>query len=116
MSKKNTKKLDPARLVGPNGEFVSSFPGNPDESILSIGYIEELCEWVYHHNNMTSAEKLFFITGLEAVISEKFSGEDENGKIKEDSDLPFGFPIKYIPTWSKKLIRNEKRKLKKDGN
>lgn len=106
--KKNPPKLDPMRLVGPNGEFVSSFPAN--ENVLTIGYIEELCEWVYHHNNMTDAEKLEYITQLEGIIAKHLSGEDETGKLMSEDEMPFGMPVNYIPTWSKKLIRKQKRK------
>ncbi len=110
-SGKKPKRPDPMRLVGPNGEFVSSFPKNGNT--VTVGHLEELCEWIYHHNNMTNAEKLERITQVEGMIGMYFSGEDENGNLIHEDDMPFGMPVKYVPTWSKKLISNEKRRNKK---
>lgn len=112
MSEKRNKssEKDPKRLVGPNGEFVSSFKVTPELSEYNIGYIEELCEWVYYHDNLNNAEKLERITGLESIIRMYLNGEDENGKIKEGFNPPYGVPIQYTPTWSTKLIEDEKKK------
>ena len=79
-SGKKPKRPAPMRLAGPNGEFVSSFPKNGNT--VTVGHLEELCEWIYHHNNMTNAEKLERITQVEGMIGMYFSGEDENGNLK----------------------------------
>lgn len=76
------KKL---RFIGKNGEFVPTIPRKDNETI-SIGYLEELCEYVFYHNNKTNEEKLKEILELEKIIERLLS------KMK----------IKYKPSWSVK--------------
>jgi len=76
---------DPDRLNGENGEFCSSHPGG--EGNYSLGYMFELCEWLYYHNNMTYEEKEKHILNIE----------------KQERKICKGMGIGYIPTWSKKL-------------
>lgn len=78
------------RLVGPDGEFVSSY--KCDEDTISIGYLDELCEYTFYHNNKTDKVKLKEIKLLEGVIQDLLNKMIVNG-------------CKYIPTWSKKLER-----------
>jgi len=92
---------DPNRLIGPDGEFVSSFPGGPGSDVISIGYLEELCEWVFYHNDMPEDLKLSRILALENEIQHLLNGT-------EDGKPMMGIPCRYIPTWSTKLIeKNE---------
>lgn len=76
---------DPARLCDEDGNFVSSHPGGPGTGIISIGYLEEVCEWLYYHNDLTPEEKRSRILLMEGQIRKHLNG------------------INYIPTWSTKL-------------
>ncbi len=93
------------RFVGPDGEFVSTHTDIP-EGHTNIGYLQELCEWLYYHNTKTDKEKLKDILAIEKIIQDLLNG---NGKIK---DAPFGVCVKYIPTWSKKLKDDTKQRRK----
>jgi hypothetical protein len=97
MAKK--KKENTRRFCGKDGEFVPSVPRKDGK--LSIQYLEELCEWVYFHNVYTDEEKLKHILGLENIVR-KF--------LKE----LVAFKCNYIPTWSTKLEKDIKKKLKKN--
>lgn len=79
--------LDPERLCDKDGNFISSCPGGPGTGSISIGYLEELCEWVYHYADLPKEEILNRILALEDITR------------KHLSDMGIGF----IPTWSKKL-------------
>jgi len=79
---------DPNRLISPDGGFQSEFPGGKGGS-CSIGYLEDLCEWIYHHNNMTNKQKLKTILKIEKIIAKMVK------KMILNCD--------YIPTWSTKL-------------
>lgn len=76
---------DPSRLSNENGDFVSSFAGGPGTGSISIGYLEELCEWLYYRTDIDDEEKLAKILPMEKLIK-KYLGS-----------------INYIPTWSKKF-------------
>jgi len=89
-----------SRFVGPNGEFVSSY--KLEKGMINIGYIEELCEWIFYHPNKASDEKLLQILALENVIKEILNGDCDN-VVREGWIPPFGVHINYIPKWSKKL-------------
>jgi len=91
-------KKDPNRLVTPDGGFKSEFPGGKGKG-YSIGYLEEVCEWLYHHDNMTDEEKLKKILSIEKIIKDMLNSGEIMGK---------GIPIKYIPTWSTKLNKKLK--------
>ena len=81
------------RFTGTDGEFVSTFKNEPGKT--SIGYLEELLEWLYYHDNIDNDEKLEKILGLEEMIS----------KFLKNSDMVRG-GINYIPTWSVKLKKD----------
>ena len=83
---------DPNRLVTPDGGFQSEFPGGKNKN-YSIGYLEDLCEWVYHHDNMTNKQKLKTILKIEKIIAKMVKRIVKN--------------CNYIPTWSTKLKENE---------
>ncbi len=91
------KDKDPNRLVGPNGEFVSSY--HMDEDTITIGYLEELCEWLYYHDALTYKQKLRRLKAIEGMIRKHLAG----GHVSS-------MKINYIPTWSTKLINDEQCK------
>lgn len=70
-------------LSDENGNFITEFPFGDGE--ISIGALEDLCQFVYYKNNTTNAEKLQQILSLENMIQEHL-GE-----------------LTYIPTWSTEL-------------
>jgi len=81
-------KKDPNRLITKDGKFQSEWPGSKNKK-YSIGYLEDLCEWIYYHSNLTKEEKLKRILIFEKIISEM---------VKE-----VVFNCSYVPTWSIKL-------------
>ena len=80
------------RLNDSEGSFISQYPK------ISIGFLEELCEWVCFHNNMTEDQKIEYILGIEEQIKECLSG----GNVSK-------FAINYIPTWSKYFEKNKSK-------
>jgi hypothetical protein len=86
---------DPERLCDEDGNFVSSCPGGPDTGVMSVGYLEELCEWIYSFADLPKEEMLQNILALEECTRQH---------LKE-------MGIGFVPTWSKKLqtdIDNDK--------
>jgi hypothetical protein len=81
------------RFVGPDGEFASTFKKDPGK--INIGYLEELLEWLYYHDNIDNDEKLEKILSIELVISNLLN---ESGMFKGG--------VNYIPTWSVKLKKD----------
>ena len=88
----NITKLttDPKRLSDENGDFISSYPGGDGQ--ISLGYLEELCEWLYYREDLEKEEKLTKILQMEQMMRERLGG---NSFIKGG--------INFIPTWSTKL-------------
>ena len=84
------------RLNDSEGSFISQYPK------ISIGFLEELCEWVCFHNNMTEDQKIEYILGIEEQIRKHLSGETEGRKVSK-------FAINYIPTWSKYFEKNKSK-------
>jgi len=84
---------DTRRFVGPEGEFVPSIPR--DEGTISIGFLEELCEWIYYHDALTDDEKMERILDMEKII------------VRLLADIMPGCGFK--PTWSKM----QEKKMKK---
>lgn len=80
---------DPIRLCDENGRFVSSCPGG-DGVGYSIGYLEELCEWVYNYANLSKKDMLKNILDIEGITREKLKS----------------MGIGFVPTWSKKLTNS----------
>jgi hypothetical protein len=78
-----------AKFTGPNGEFQSTHQLEP--GTVTIGYLEELLEWLFYHNNLTDDEKLEKILNIEGMIRE----------LLKDSFAPAD--VEYTPTWSTKL-------------
>ena len=77
------------KFTGPNGEFQSTHQLEPGH--ITIGYLEEMLEWLFYHNNMSKKEKLENILNVESMIKDL---------VKSQFD-----PVnaEYTPTWSKKL-------------
>jgi hypothetical protein len=91
-------KKDPNRLIDSDGEFISEFPGGSDSDGTSIGYLEDLCEWMYYHGTADNQSKLGLVLQLEDIIQEYLNGGF-------DHKSPMGIKCNYIPTWSKKLMK-----------
>jgi hypothetical protein len=72
-------------LEDENGNFKSEYPR--EKGKISIGYIEDVCQWTYYRKDLTNDEKLETILKLENMIQ----------------DLLSDMKIIYIPTWSTKL-------------
>ena len=70
-------------LCDENGEFISANPH--DDGHVSIGYLEDICQWLFYHNNIEFEEKLDKIQRIERMIEKYLNG------------------IHYIPYWSAKL-------------
>jgi hypothetical protein len=81
------------RFTGPDGEFISTFKKEPGK--ITIGYLEELLEWLYYHDNIDNDEKMKNILVIEEMIS----------KLLKDSNMVRG-GINYVPTWSVKLKKD----------
>jgi len=80
------------RLTDLNGNFISQYPKVDGE--VSIGFLEELCEWICFHNNMTEKNKIETILNLESIMTKILSDDTIERPISK-------FAINYIPTWSK---------------
>jgi len=81
------------KFTGPNGEFQSTHKLEP--GTVTIGYLEELLEWLFYHNNLTYDEKLEKILNIEGMIIE----------LLKDSFTPAY--VEYT-TWSTKLKKISK--------
>jgi hypothetical protein len=92
------------RFTGPDGEFVSTF--EKKDGTVSIGFLEELLEWVYFHNNKEDSDKLKEIEGLENMIQKMLDGEGD-GKPR------FGIKGTYVRTWSIRLKKDIDEKTEK---
>ena len=68
------------RCVGPDGEFASTFKKDPGK--INIGYLEELLEWLYYHDNIDNDEK------LEKILSDYNITERELTNILKTEKLP----------------------------
>ena len=84
------------KLTNSKGEFVSEYPGEIGKG-FSIGYLEDLCEWVYYRKDRTYEQKLEQTLGIEAIIRKMLT----DGSLIEHK-------VNYIPTWSKKLYKKKK--------
>lgn len=89
------------RLVGDDGYFKSQYPGGVDAH-YSIGFLEELCEFVVCVTDLTYDEKLEKVLDLEDIIRKMLNGEDS----KDGRAMVRG--VNYIPTWSPKLKSTKK--------
>lgn len=66
-------------------QFKSEFPhGN---GFISLGYLEDLCKFIYEHPDLTDEDKLERILILEGIIEHRITE----------------MKAKYVPTWSPKL-------------
>ena len=96
---KKEKQKDPNRLIDENGVFKSEFPGGPGTGVTSLGYLEDLCEYLYYFGIEEKPAKLKRIKELEEWIQKIINGEVNEG------DKPLiGIKAEYHPTWSIKLI------------
>ena len=89
------------RLTDTEGNFISQYPGKADGEI-SIGFLEELCEWICFHDNMAENQKIETILNLESIIKNLFSGDTEGKTVSK-------FTINYIPTWSTYFEKNKSK-------
>lgn len=96
MKKKEVKN----RFVGEDGYFKPSV--ELPKGKISIGYLDELCEFVYYGND-PDTKKMESILGLEHYIKTLLNGED--------SERLFSMKINFIPTWSKKLEKQIQKKI-----
>jgi hypothetical protein len=85
---KERKRLE--ELTDKDGNFKSKYPGEPGK--YTLGYLEELCEWLYVHDVLSNEEKVVQIMAIEDLIEKAL----KEGNISS-------FPINYIRTWSTKL-------------
>lgn len=74
-------------LEDENGNFKSEYPR--EKGKISIGYIEDVCQWTYYRKDLTNDEKLETILKLENIIQNMLNRSD--------------MKMNYIPTWSTKL-------------
>jgi len=86
------------RLFGDDGYFKSQYPGGNGQ--YSIGFLEELCEFVVCVTGLTYDEKLKQVLDLENVVRKMLNGEPGREMVKGG--------INYIPTWSTKLKDTKK--------
>ena len=82
------------RLVGEDGYFKSQYPGGNGK--YSIGFLEEMCEFVIYITDLVYDEKLEKVLELENIIQKMLNGENSERAIN------------YIPTWSTKLKSTKK--------
>jgi len=87
---KEKKRLE--ELTDKDGNFKSKYPGDTNEGKYTLGYMEELCEWLYVHDVLSNEEKVVQIMAIEDLIEKAL----KEGNISS-------FPINYIRTWSTKL-------------
>lgn len=85
------QKKHSLRLSDKDGNFISQYPGEVGKG-FSIGYLEEMCEWVFFDEKLDIEEKRKRILGIEDIIKNIL----QNPKIHKNG-------ITYHPTWSKKL-------------
>lgn len=88
LSKLNS--LTESRFVGPEGEFKPTV--EREKGKITIQYLEELCEYLYYHNDLDNEEKLKRILEMENLIKDL---------LKKN----FG-GMNYVPTWSKRLKKD----------
>lgn len=69
-------------LEDENGFFKSDMPHGDG---YSIGYLEDLCQWLYYRDDLTEDKRLENILNVESVI-QNLLGE-----------------LRYVPYWSKKF-------------
>jgi hypothetical protein len=83
------------RFTGPDGEFQPTTPKKDGE--ISIGYCEELLEWLYYNDDLDDDDKLERILKIENLIQ----------KLLKKMFAGDRYPI-YKPTWSVKLQNDMK--------
>jgi hypothetical protein len=87
--KKVVQVFNMAKFTDENGKFKSNYEKG------KVGYIIELMEWIYEHNNMTYDEKLDYLLKLEEV---------------HENHLKEVFPAgnyRWDDRWSDKLIKSK---------
>ena len=70
-------------LIDEDGYFKSDMPYG--DGSYSIGYLEDLCQFLYYNDSLTDSERLEKILGIEGVI-QNLLGE-----------------LRYVPYWSTKF-------------
>lgn len=66
-----------------NGNFISSSPRG--EGTVSIGYLEDACQWLFYRKDLDDEDRLRRILIIEGIIVKLLNG------------------INYIPYWSPKV-------------
>jgi hypothetical protein len=77
-------------------EFEKNAKFPHDKDTISIGYLDEVCEWIFNHPDIEKEDKLQRILALEKIIQGLLNGETLERP-------PLGIKCRYIPTWSPKL-------------
>jgi len=60
------------------------------DGVISIGYLEEACQWAFYHKDLSYIKKMEKILALEEIIQHFLGG------------------INYVPYWSHKLTLSYK--------
>lgn len=82
------------RLFNKDGSFKPSDKYIPTkDKHYSIGYLEELCEWIYYRDDLSDDEKMIDILNIENILKVALNGM-------------VGMKIVYTPTWSVKLEKS----------
>ena len=76
------------QLTNEDGSFKSTLSLKEDE--ISIGYLEEACQWAFYHKDFSYIEKIEKILALEGIIQNLLGG------------------INYVTYWSHKLTLSYK--------
>jgi len=75
-------------LTNEDGTFKSTLIKTPGH--VSVGYLEEGCQWLFYRKDLDYIKKLEKILTLESIIEKLLN------------------PIKYVPYWSHKLTLSYK--------
>ena len=74
-------------LTDKDGNFISENPRS--EGKISIGYLEDSCQWIFYRKDLTDQEKLSRILIIENILNELIKKSIQN--------------CTYVPYWSTKL-------------
>lgn len=94
--KKFNESENTKRFVGPDGEFQPTH--QPKEGTITIGYLEELLEWLYYHDDITDSDKMEKILSIESMVQDLLNGGGGRAMVRGG--------ITYRPTWSKRLKKD----------
>lgn len=84
------------------------------KKITSIGYLQEVCRFIYEHPDLTKEDKLERILSIEKIIQAYL-----NGETSVQDRPPLGMKCKYTPIYSVQLkfeIKQERNGNKKKSS